>query len=132
MTENQAAAWLVARVKAAPSLAALGGRILPDAAPDGTPNPCLIYQLVSANSDDRLDAGEMPDRLAAYQIRIYAGTRAAANELRAAFRRLMQNIEPATLNGWRLDGTAWGDGDDTFDPASRDYGATGVLEIHGE
>lgn len=125
-------AFLVARIKAEGLLAALGGRVFPDAAPEGTPNPCLVYQLIDGSTEDQLDAGEGVEGTAVYQLRIYCGTRSQANELRDALRKPLQNSLPAVLSGWRLTGSSFGELADTYDPETRDFGALAVVALHGQ
>jgi hypothetical protein len=132
MNPNLAAAWLRAQIIATPTLSAIGDRIFPDFAPKGTPNPCLIYQLIESGDEPILDPGAPTDQLHAFQIRIYAATRKQANQLRTDFRKTFANLEPMALPGWRLTATAYAHGEDTFDTAPTEYGATAVLEIHGE
>lgn len=130
MTTNQAAAWVVAKLKA---VSGFGNRVFPDAAPKGTANPCAIYQRIDGEREARLDPGAPADGMVVFQIRIYAGTRKAAGELMEAARLAMAGCQPETLAaGWRLHGTAWGDGDDTHDADTGDYGCTAVIEVHGD
>ncbi|MDB6078753.1 MAG: hypothetical protein JWO82_2500 [Akkermansiaceae bacterium] len=84
MSPTLAAAWLVAKVSNSPALAGLAGRVYPDAAPEGAPNPCLIYQLLDHEEDEQLDAGEIRDSSPGFQLRIYAATRMEENALREA------------------------------------------------
>ncbi len=130
MTSNQASAWLLAELRLA--LPGVGDRIFPDAAPEGTGNPCAIYQAIDGENDSRLDAGEETKGFIAYQVRLYATTRKAANYLRQSLRTALTNREPADLPGWRLTGTAYANGEDTFDPKLKEYGATCLVEVHGE
>lgn len=129
MTTNQAAAWVAAKLKA---ISGFGNRVFPDAAPKGTANPCAIYQRIDGEREARIDPGAAADGMVVFQIRIYAGTRKAAGELMEAARQAMAGHEPENLTGWRMDGTAWGDGDDQHDKESGDYGSTAVIEVHGE
>lgn len=123
--------WFVAAVKADATLADLQGRIFPDAAPEGTVNPCLIYQLVGDRSEAAVDRGASKDGTLAYQVRIYAATRKQANALREAFRQAFEGIEPQAIGGGqRIEGSAWGELADTFDRDTKDYGALGVVEFH--
>lgn len=129
MNSNQAAAWLFSELREIPDL---GNRIFPDQAPEGTPNPCAVYQEIEAPRDESLDAGAREEGMVAFQVRFYADTRAAANALRETARQSLANREPETLAGWRLQGTAWGDGQSTYDAKLGDYGATAVIEVCGE
>ncbi len=123
--------WFVATVKAEASLASLAGRIFPDAAPEGTPNPCLVYQLIGDESDDILDAGAATDGTLAYQVRIYGASRISANALREAFRLKFQGLEPVAIGGgWKIEGSAWGSLAETYESTTKDYGALGVVEFH--
>lgn len=128
---NEAAAWLVATVKGDETLGDLAGRVFPDVAPEATPNPCLVYQFVGDDAEALLDAGAATRGTVAFQVRIYASSRAKANEVREAFRLRFQGMEPVTIGGgWRIEGSAWGDLADTYEAATRDYGALGVVEFH--
>jgi hypothetical protein len=128
---NEAAAWMVAAVKADSGLAALEGRIFPDAAPEGTGNPCLVYQLIGDEGEAVVDAGPLDRGTLAFQVRIYGKSRSAANGLREAFRQRFQGLEPQDIGGgWRIEGSAFGELADTYEAELKDYGALGVLEIH--
>jgi hypothetical protein len=128
---NELLTWLVAAIKGESSLAALAGRVFPDAAPEGTKNPCLVYQLFGDQSEAVLDAGALKEGTLAYQVRIYASSRAQANALREGFRVRFQGMEPVAIGGgWRIEGSAWGNLADDYDEKLKDYGALGVLEIH--
>lgn len=128
---NDAAAWLVAAVKARAELAALGGRIFPDAAPEGAANPCLIYQLFGDEHEAALDPGMTRDASITWQIRIYADSRRQANALRDAFRSSFEGLEPVGIGGgWRIEGSGFGDLTDSYERETKDYGALGLLEVH--
>jgi hypothetical protein len=128
---NELLMWLVAAIKGEESLAALGGRVFPDAAPEGAKNPCLVYQLFGDESEATLDPGGLREGTLAYQVRIYAGTRIQANALRESFRVRFQGIEPIEIGGgWRIEGSAWGNLADDYDETLKDYGALGALEVH--
>lgn len=123
--------WFVAAVKAEPTLAALQERVFPDCAPEKTPNPCLVYQLVGHDGEAVMDAGPSKDGMLAYQIRIYGESRKSANALREAFRRKFEGIEPEAIGGGqRIEGSGWGELADTYEAATKDYGALGVIEFH--
>ena len=131
MDPNPLLKWLVAAVKAEPALSDLGERIFPDMAPEGTPNPCLVYQLVGNEGEATVDAGPEQDGTLAFQIRIYASSRRHANALRESSRQSFEGIEPRDIEGGpRIEGSAWGDLADTFDRDTKDYGALGVVEFH--
>lgn len=131
MDPSELLKWFVAAVKAEAALSELEGRIFPDVAPEGTANPCMIYQLVGDRSEAAVDGGATKDGTLAYQVRIYAGTRKRANALREAFRQAFEGIEPQAIGGGqRIEGSAWGELADTFDPETKDYGALGVVEFH--
>jgi hypothetical protein len=128
---NDLLAWLVAAIKAEPSLADFKERVFPDAAPENAKNPCLVYQLYGDESEATLDPGPLKDGSYTYQIRIYAGTRIQANTLRESFRLKFQGMSPVAIaGGWRIEGSAWGNLADTYDEKLKDYGALGVLEVH--
>ncbi|RYD54700.1 MAG: DUF3168 domain-containing protein [Verrucomicrobiaceae bacterium] len=128
---NDLLVWLVAAVKAEETLAALQGRVYPDAAPEGAKNPCLIYQFVGDDAEALLDAGAATRGTLAFQVRIYASSRAQANGLREAFRVRFQGMEPISIGGgWKIEGSAWADLADSYEAATRDYGALGVVEFH--
>ena len=73
--------WLVALVKSGAPIN-VSGRIYPDQAPDGTANPCIVYQSLGALFEVNLGAG-LDDSLFSTQIRIYADTRSDADDLRS-------------------------------------------------
>lgn len=126
---NDLLTWFVATVKA--DLPAFGGRIFPDVAPEGTVNPCLVYQLVDDDAEAVMDAGATGHGTFGYQVRIYGASRSSANALREIFRLRFQGIEPVTIGGgWRIEGSAFGDLAETYDRESKDYGALGVVEFH--
>lgn len=128
---NEILAWLVAAIKAEPALADLKDRVYPDFAPEGTKNPCLVYQLYGDESAAVLDPGALQEGSLAYQVRIYAGTRIQANGLREAFRQRFEGLVPQAIEGgWRIEGSGWGNLADDYDPKLKDYGALGVLEVH--
>ena len=79
--------WLVALVKGGSAIN-VGGRIYPDQAPDGTVNPCLIYQSLGASFEINMGAG-LDDSLFSTQIRIYANRRSEADELRSGLARTL-------------------------------------------
>ncbi|MCW1914339.1 hypothetical protein OJ996_12185 [Luteolibacter sp. GHJ8] len=107
---NELLTWLVAAIKGEDSLAALGGRVFPDVAPEGAKNPCLVYQLFGEESEAALDAGALKLGTLAYQVRIYADSRAQSNALREAFRLRFQGMSPVAIGGgWRVEGSAWGE-----------------------
>lgn len=128
MTANQSSAWLFSELC---KISEFSNRVFPDIASEGTKNPCAIFQEIDSERDERLDSGARGEAMIAYQIRIYAGSRRKANELRDKARELLENRERAELSGWELQGTAWGDGPATYDVENREYGATAVLEICG-
>ncbi|MCW1916791.1 hypothetical protein OJ996_24600 [Luteolibacter sp. GHJ8] len=128
---NELLVWLVAAIKGETSLAALGGLVFPDCAPEGAKNPCLVYQLFGDESEAVLDAGALRSGTLAYQVRIYGDSRAEANALREAFRQRFQGMSPVEIGGgWRIEGSAWGNLADDYDERLKDYGALGVLECH--
>jgi len=128
---NEVLAWLVAAVKAEPALEALGGRIFPDAAPEGTGNPCLVYQLIGDEAEAGVDAGPLNHGTLEIQLRIYGASRSSANAIREAMRQRFQGLEPVAIGGgWRIEGSGFGDLTDTYDAELRDYGSLAVLEIH--
>lgn len=131
MDPNALLAWFVASVKTDEAFASIGPRIFPDAAPEKTANPCLVYQLFGDDSEATLDAGALRAGTLAYQVRIYAGSRKEANSLREKFRKRFQGLEPVTIGGGlRIEGSAWGNLADTHDEKTGDYGALGVIEFH--
>lgn len=126
---NDLLAWFVATVKA--DLTAFGGRIFPDVAPEGTVNPCLVYQLADDTAEAGLDSGALTHGTLGYQVRIYADSRSSANALRESFRQRFQGIEPVAIGGgWRLEGSAFGELAETYEKETRDYGALAVVEFH--
>ena len=126
---NDLLTWFVAEMKA--ELPTLENRVFPDAAPENTKNPCLVYQLIGDEGEPVLDAGAATHGTLAYQVRIYAAGRSQANALREAFRMRFQGLEPVTIGGgWRIEGSAWGDLPDAYESATKDYGALGVVEFH--
>jgi hypothetical protein len=126
---NDLLAWFVATVKA--DLPAFGGRIFPDVAPEGTANPCLVYQLADDTAEAGLDAGALGHGTLGYQVRIYGASRSSANELRESFRQRFQGIEPVTIGGgWRVEGSAFGELAETYEKETKDYGALAVVEFH--
>jgi hypothetical protein len=128
---NELLTWFVAALKDGETFPSLEGRVFPDAAPEGTKNPCLVYQLVGDDGEDVLDAGAATHATLAYQVRIYSGSRAQANALREVFRMRFQGLEPEPIGGgWKIEGSAWGSLPDTYDAATKDYGALGVVEFH--
>ncbi|QJE95209.1 hypothetical protein [Luteolibacter luteus] len=123
--------WFVATVNAEGTLHELKGKIFPDVAQEGTDNPCLVYQLVSSVGEPTVDEGPARDGTLAYQIRIYGPSRKSANGLREAFRQKFEGMEPVAIGGGQIiEGSAWGELADTFDPGTKDYGALGVIEFH--
>lgn len=123
--------WFVATVKAEATLSEFQGKMFPDAAPEGTRNPCLVYQLVGDDGDPTMDGGPAKDGTLAYQIRIYGDSRKSANGLREAFRRKFEGLCPMSIGeGQAIEGSAWGDLADTYDSVTKDYGALGVVEFH--
>lgn len=128
---NDLLEWMVAEIRAA--LPELDGRIFPDVAPEGTANPCLVYQMVDDEAEAVVDAGPLGHGTLGYQVRIYAGSRRAANALRENFRQRFQGVEPVTIGGgWRVVGSAFGELAETYERETKDYGALGVVEWHLE
>ena len=126
---NDLLAWLVAAVKA--DLPAFGGRIFPDVAPEGTVNPCMIYQLYGDEHDATLDPGMTGHGTLAYQVRIYGDSRSSANALRDAFRERFEGVSPVAIgSGWKVEGSAFGNLAETYEKETRDYGALAVVEFH--
>lgn len=114
--------WVVSLVQSNTVLD-IGGRIFPDEAPDGTPNPCAIYQLIGADFEINI-GGVMDDSKFTIQFRIYANTRAEADSLRAALAEHLQSscgVEIAA--GTRLTYTEIGGFSDDYDPSDGSYGA---------
>ena len=129
MDTNALLAWFVAEVKG--SMPTLRDRVFPDFAPEGTKNPCLVYQLVGVESEATVDGGAAKDGTLAYQVRIYASTRKEANALRGAFRERFEGMCPRSIpGGMRIEGSAWGELADTFERETKDFGALGVVEFH--
>jgi len=129
MDTNALLAWFVAEVKG--SLPTLRDRVFPDFAPEGTKNPCLVYQFVGTENEVTVDGGAAKDGTLAFQVRIYAGTRKEANALRDSFRERFEGICPRSIGGGqRIEGSAWGDLADTFERETMDFGALGVVEFH--
>ena len=116
----------------------LGERVFPDKAPEGTPNPCLIYQLLGEDFEELLDAGPLMDTGYTFQLRAYASTRFQANQIREHLRLLLQgrcglhdiSCEGEThrlrIGRSHLDGYA-----DSFDEESGDYGSLSVWACEG-
>lgn len=136
MNPNLIATWLVGKIAGAAGLASLETRVFPDFAPEGTPNPCLVYQHAEDDDAEVLDAGAVEDGTIAFQVRMYADTRMGANALKEDFRRAFQNVAPVGLvdpvdgKPWRIDGTSFEGLPDTFDEETKDYGALGVVAVH--
>lgn len=123
--------WFVAAVKSEATLSALQGQMFPDCAPEGTKNPCLVYQLVNSDGEPTVDGGPSKEGTLAYQIRIYGDSRKAANGVREAFRKSFEGLYPMAIGGGqRIEGSAWGDLADTYDSLTKDYGALGVIAFH--
>jgi hypothetical protein len=130
MDPSEVQKWLVAAVKAETSLAPLEGRVFPDLAPEGTKNPCLVYQLVGDDAEALLDAGPLKEGTLMFQIRIYGSSRKSADALREAFRLRFQGLEPVAIGGgWRIEGSAWGEMENTYEGATKDFGSLGVVEF---
>lgn len=129
------AAWVVARVAGDAELSGLlAGRFFPDAAPEGTPNPCGVYQVVEGDYAEVLEGGAVSAGEVGVQVRFYADTRMAADGLRERFRRLFQNLEPRDVTGpdgrvWRLGGTGFGALGNTFEVETGDFGSVGLLVV---
>lgn len=123
--------WLVALVQENSAIN-VDGRFYPDEAPDGTPNPCAVYQMLGADFEINLGAA-LDDSKYTFQIRVYADTRAAADSLRAGLAERLQDscgVEIAT--GTRLTHTEVGGFSDDFDPADGSYGALFLWMAIGE
>ena len=128
---NDLLEWMVAEIRAA--LPELGDRVFPDVAPEGTGNPCLVYQLVDDEAEEVVDSGPLGHGSLGYQVRIYDGSRRGANALREKFRQRFQGMEPVTIGGgWRVVGSAFGELAETYERETKDYGALGVVEWHLE
>jgi hypothetical protein len=123
--------WLVALVKGGSAID-VDGKIYPDEAPDGTVNPCVVYQMLGADFEINLGA-TLDDSRYTFQFRIYADTRSAADSLRAGLAERLQDscgVEIAT--GTRLTHTEVGGFSDDFDPADGSYGALFLWTAIGE
>tara|TARA_R100000951_G_scaffold14328_3_gene11241 strand:+ start:235 stop:630 length:396 start_codon:yes stop_codon:yes gene_type:complete len=114
--------WVVALVKGG-AVIDVSGRIYPDEAPDGTQNPCAVYQMLGADFDINLGAG-LDDSKFTIQLRLYASTRAEADSLRAGLAEHLQSSCGAEISpGVRLTHTEVGGFSDDFDPDDGSYGA---------
>ena len=123
--------WLVALVKGGSAID-VDGKIYPDEAPDGTVNPCVVYQMLGADFEINLGA-TLDDSKYTFQFRIYADTRSEADSLRAGLAERLQDscgVEIAT--GTRLTHTEVGGFSDDFDPADGSYGALFLWMAIGE
>ena len=130
MKANTIAAWLVAEIKAAGELAALGGRVFPDFAPEGCDNPCLCYQVAGSDEERTVDEGACGNGSVEFQVRIYAASRAEANDLREKLRARFDGRAPVDLDGARVSGTEVGDFVDTWQEP--DHGALATVRVHVE
>jgi hypothetical protein len=114
--------WLVSLIRANTAIN-VDGRVFPDEAPDGTTNPCVVYQLLGADFEINV-GGVMDDSKFTFQFRIYADTRAQADTLRAGLAEHLQSscgVEIAA--GTRLTHTEIGGFSDDYDPSEGSYGA---------
>ena len=117
--------WLVALVKAN-GVIQVNAQIYPDEAPDGTSNPCVVYQYLGAEFEVNM-ASTLDDASHAIQCRIYADTRSEADQLRADLaERLLGACGETIAPGVVLEHTEIDNFADTFDSDDGSYGATFV------
>lgn len=139
MNTNYILAWLVSQIKEHDALGGIfEGRIFPDKAKQGTKNPCLIYQLLGSEFEEHLDHRKKSDSELSVQIRVYASSRALANELRDSISKLLnadhcgrQSIDySGSAESFRILRSHFSGYSDTFEegnePNGDDYGAIGV------
>jgi hypothetical protein len=120
-------AWIVALIKTNDPIN-VSGRVYPDQAPDGTVNPCVVYQLLGAEFDINIGSG-LDDSLFSTQIRIYANSRSEADELRSGLAGTLLGscgTEIATNNF--ITHTDISGFFDDFDPDDGSYGAGFIWE----
>ncbi len=123
--------WLVALVKSGAPVDVFG-RIYPDQAPDGTTNPCIVYQSLGTLFEINIGAG-LDDSLFSTQIRIYADTRSDADDLRSELAGALlgscgTEIEPgASITSTDISGFF-----DDFDSSDGSYGAGFIWEASFE
>lgn len=119
--------WLVTLVKSGTPVD-VSRRVYPDQAPDGTVNPCIVYQSLGAEFEINLSSG-LDDSLFSTQIRIYANSRSQADELRSGLAGTLLGscgTEIATDNF--ITHTNISGFFDDFDPDDGSYGAGFIWE----
>lgn len=127
--------WLystLTSLPAAPAGAHFADRVYPDAAPANTSNPCVVYQLLEAPSEEILDSGPVDVGHVSYQLRCYGSSRKSANAVRERIRQALQNCDPIRLQDWTIVGSGWGDLEDDYDREKEDYGALAVVAFQVE
>ena len=107
------------------------GLVFPDAAPKGTGNPCLVYQLVEGDPELLLDAGPSEEGVLGYQVRIYAARRREASGYREVLGQAFQNRCQERITVEVL-GQAfeWAGLQNTYERESESYGALAAMRIH--
>lgn len=120
-------AWTVALIKANDPIN-VSGRVYPDQAPDGTENPCVIYQLLGAEFEINLGS-VLDDARFSIQFRIYANTRTEADSLRASLAgALLASCGTEIADGAFINHADISGFFDDFDSDDGSYGAGFVWE----
>ena len=119
--------WLVALVKSGTPVD-VSRRVYPDQAPDGTANPCIVYQSLGAEFEINIGSG-LDDSIFSTQIRIYANSRSQADELRSGLAgTLLGSCGTEIATDTFISHTDISGFFDDFDPDDGSYGAGFVWE----
>jgi hypothetical protein len=119
--------WLVALIKTNDPIN-VSGRVYPDQAPDGTVNPCVVYQFLGAEFEINIGSG-LDDSLFSTQIRIYANSRSQADELRSGLAgTLLGSCGTEIATDTFISHTDISGFFDDFDPDDGSYGAGFIWE----
>ena len=96
--------------------ALVGTNIYPDAAPQGTANPCIIYQDTTSAPTNTKDGSSTLD-VFRFQLDCYAGSRKAAGELNEAIRTALDR-QSGTIQSVEVDKIIYESESAFYDPES--------------